>query len=382
MIIKNLFVYGPDCEFHPGELRVDGDRISRSAGGDAVDGGGCYAVPGLTDIHFHGCLGHDFCDGDPESTLAIADYEAANGVTQICATTMTVGEDAISAACRAAADAAQAESSGAHTTGAHIAGIHLEGPFVSSAKRGAQNQEYIKRADEAMFRRWVQAGRGLVKQIDLAPEEPGAMEFIAAVRDRVIVSLAHTAADYDTAMAAFRAGASHVTHLYNAMPPFLHRAPGVVGAASDTPDCRCELICDGFHVAPSVIRATFRMLGRERIIMISDSILTTGRTQGDFVFGGQRVTLREGRPYMPDGSIAGSCSNLMDCLRSAVGMGIPLETAVYCAAVNPAREIGIFDDYGSLEPGKKANIALLSPDLSLRGVVLNGRLLQGVKEYL
>lgn len=374
MIIKNVMVYGEDHCFHPGEIFIKGDRLCESPDNDdyIIDGEGAYAIPGLTDIHFHGCAGHDFTEGTKEAIEIIAMYEASQGVTQICPATLTLPEEVLENVCRSAADYV-AGYDDMETRGSILCGINMEGPFVSKAKKGAQNEAYIRKADVDMFFRLQKASGNLIKLVDLAPEEDGAMEFIDEVKDSVVVSIAHTTADYDTAMEAFKRGASHVTHLYNAMPPFTHRAPGVIGAAFDTPHCHVELICDGVHINPSVVRATFKMFGEERIIMVSDSLMAAGMPDGDYTLGGQDVRVENKKAVLKDGTLAGSASSLMDCVRAVVGMGIPLETAIRCAAENPAKKIGIFNEYGSLSAGKKANLVLLDKDLNVKSVFLNGK---------
>ena len=191
----------------------------------------------------------------------------------------------------------------------------------------------------------------------------------------MVLSLAHTATDYDTAVLAFEKGASHVTHLYNAMNPFTHRAPGLVGAAADTKKVEVELICDGVHIHPAAVRATFNLFGDDRIILISDSMMATGLEDGDYSLGGQAVKVVGNLATLKDGTIAGSATNLMDCMRTAVlKMGITRESAVKCAAVNPAKSVGIYDRCGSITPGKRANVVLLQKeDLSLRQVILEGK---------
>lgn len=376
MIISNILLYGEDHRFHPGELCINGDRLCDSPedGDQVIDGKGAYAIPGLTDIHFHGCAGHDFNEGTQEAIEAIARYEASQGVTQICPATLTLPEEVLAVVCTsAAAYATKYAAAGDDKYGSALCGINMEGPFVSKAKKGAQNEAYIRKADADMFNRLNKLSGDLIKLVDLAPEEEGAMEFIDSVKNSVIISIAHTTADYDIAMEAFRRGASHVTHLYNAMPPFTHRSPGVIGAAFDTPDCHVELICDGVHIKPAVVRATFKLFGEERIIMISDSLMAAGMPDGEYALGGQEVRVAGNLATLRDGTIAGSVTSLMGCVRSAVDMGISLEAAIRCAAENPAKKIGIFKDYGSLSAGKKANLVLLDRDLSIKAVYINGR---------
>lgn len=352
------------------DVCFDGRLLSNSsADGRTYDASGCYIIPGLTDLHFHGCMGRDFSDADPEGLEIMARYELSRGVTQICPAGMTLLEEQLTRVCQVAADHRDANK-----PGAELCGVNLEGPFLSRAKKGAQNGDWLHAPDVAMLRRLMAASRGLVKLVSVAPEEPGAMEFIEAVEGEVTVSLAHTTADYDTAMEAFRLGARQVTHLFNAMPPFSHRAPGVVGAALDTPLCNVELICDGVHIHPAVVRAVFKMFGPKRVILISDTMRAAGMSDGDYTLGGQAVTVKGKLATLADGTIAGSVTDLMNCMRTAVSFGIPLEDAVTAAAVNPARAIGIFSRMGSLEPGKRANVVVLDQNLELKDVFFRGEL--------
>lgn len=375
MIIKNIQIYGEDKRFVPGELAVRDGRfaeVGQAVKGcedeDIVDGEGCLAIPGLVDIHFHGCMGYDFCDGTEEAVRKMAEYECSQGITTICPATMTLAEDELHKIMRNAGDYR-------YQGGAKLAGINMEGPFISGEKKGAQAAEHIRPCDEGFFRSLQEDAKGLIRLVDIAPENAGAMEFIDAVKDEVVVSLAHTTAGYDTAQEAFGRGARHVTHLYNAMPPFSHRAPGVIGAALDARRCRVELICDGIHVHPSVVRATFEMFGPENVILISDSMRAAGLTDGEYTLGGQEVFVKGSKATLKDGTIAGSVTDLMACMKNAVReMGIPLETAVACATSNPAEEIGIYDICGSISEGKAADLVLMDHDLNVRSVYVDGKL--------
>lgn len=378
MIITNASVYTEDGRFLNRDIYIEKDCFTdcpeKVSDKTAVDGTGCYAIPGLTDIHFHGCVGYDFCDGTKEAIDAMAAYEASVGVTNIVPATMTLGEETLLNICKTAKNYRE---EGIHEKRARLCGINMEGPFVAASKKGAQNGEYIRKPDMAMFDKLNEASGNMVKLIAIAPEVEDAMEFIEKKHDKVVISLAHTAADYDTAVRAFEKGATHVTHLYNAMNPYTHRAPGVVGAAADTRKAEVELICDGVHIHPAAVRTTFKIFGDDRIILISDSMMATGLEDGDYSLGGQAVKVVGNLATLKDGTIAGSATNLMDCLRTAVlQMGIPMESAVKCAAVNPAKSVGIYDRCGSITPGKKANVVLLRKDnLALKQVVLEGLLL-------
>lgn len=355
------------------DVCFDGEKLEQSsADGKTYDASGCYVIPGLTDLHFHGCVGEDFSDATPDGLQKMADYELSRGVTQICPAGMTLGEDQLTRICENAA-AHRAKNPG----GAELVGLHLEGPFLCKAKKGAQNEAFLHDPDPAMLHRLQQAAQGMVKLVTLAAEQPGALEFIrSAQEDGITVSLGHTTADYDTACAAYEAGARQATHLFNAMPPFTHRAPGVVGAAFDHPQVKVELISDGVHIHPSVVRAVFQLFGAGRVILISDSLRATGMPDGRYPFGGQEIEVHGNRATMADdpNTLAGSVSDLMACMRSAVSFGIPLHDAVQAAAVNPAQVLGVFDRLGSLDVGKTANLAILDQDLNLKDVFFRGQL--------
>ena len=377
MVIKNVLVYGEDQVFTEGEIYIkEGQFAAEAAGNDeTVDGEGCFAIPGLIDIHFHGCVGDDFCDASGEAIGRMAEYEASSGITSICPATMTLEEKQLHEIMSTAGDYRKQEKSGAGEEGrAKLVGINMEGPFISAKKKGAQAADHIRPCSVPLYRKLQEESGGLIRLVDIAPETEGAMEFIDQVKDETVISIAHTTADYDTASEALARGASHVTHLYNAMPPLNHRDPGVIGAARDAENCHVELICDGIHIHPAVVRATFEMFGAERVILISDSMRATGLTDGEYTLGGQDVYVKGAKATLADGTIAGSATNLMGCLRRAVlDMEIPLETAVGCATANPAREIGIYDRCGSITPGKDADLVLLDKDLQVKAVYINGR---------
>lgn len=382
MEIKNVLVFTEQHEFVRGsisfedgiirEVSLTGDDTVDAAAGDALAGeDDLYAIPGLVDIHFHGCMGADLCDAEPDTIKTLAEYQAGQGVTTICPATMTMSLPELHKIM-----ANIGSYTGEGVQGAHFAGINMEGPFISPANKGAQAAENIIPCDAALFRELNMESGGRIRLVDIAPEEPGAIEFIEAIRDEVNVSLAHTVADYDDAMAAFQAGANHVTHLFNAMLPFHHRKPGVQGAAADA-GAYVELICDGVHIHPAMVRAVFKLFGSDRVCLISDSMRAAGLADGDYTLGGQAVKVKGNLATLADGTIAGSVTNLMLCLKNAVQeMQIPLEAAVRSASETPARSIGIFDRCGSLSAGKRADIVLLDKELNVRQVFVGGRLIR------
>lgn len=383
MIIKNGMVFTSENTFEKRNITTSDSIITEieaakdctAYANEVLDAADCYVIPGLVDIHFHGCIGHDFCEGTKEAFQAIAEYELYQGITSICPATMTLPKEELLSICTEAGAFAKAQKDS--DSAASLVGIHLEGPFLSMEKKGAQNPKYLRHPDVHEVDELMKASNHLVKLLSLAPELPGSIEAIKELKDSLTLSLAHTTADYDTACLALNAGASHVTHLYNAMNPFSHRAPGVVGAALDNEHCDVELICDGIHIHPSVIRATFQMFTAERVILISDSMMAAGMPDGDYSLGGQAVKMTGGnRAILKDGTIAGSATNLFDCMKHAISYGIPIEDAVAAATINPARAIGLDKRIGSLEKNKLADMLILNKDLAIKHILHHGVLVR------
>ena len=376
MRITSGLVFDLEKGFSEKDLCTDGAVISAESTDETViDASGCYVIPGLVDVHFHGCVGEDFSDATPEGLQAMADYELSEGVAYICPAGMTLPEEQLSPICKNAAAHREKQ-----TNGAELVGLHLEGPFLSSAKKGAQNSDFLHDPDIPMLRRLQADAKGLVKLVTVAPEQPGAMEFIrTATAEGIHISVGHTIADYDTASAAFAAGADHATHLYNGMPSLHHREPGVIGAARDDEKVMPEIICDGIHVHGSVIRATFAMYGAERMILISDSLRATGMPDGEYPFGGQMIEVHGNRATLlghPE-TLAGSVTSLMGCMRQAVKFGIPLADAVRAASYNPAQSIGMENRFGSLEKGKDATCILLDKEtLTIKKIIFRGKVVK------
>ena len=357
-----------------GKSFVDGDiqfdraitAIGRLEGPADLDAQGGYVIPGLVDVHTHGALGEDFSDGKPEGLQPLADYYAAHGVTSYLATTMTLKEEVLTPAMHAIRDFKP-------KSGAKCAGVHLEGPFLSYAKRGAQAAENLHKPDPALFHRLNEASGGQVKLVTVACEEEGALPFIREISQVCTVSLGHTTADYDTAMAGFAAGASHATHLYNGMNSFLHRNPGVIGAAFDS-EASVELICDGLHIHPSVIRVTYQLFG-DKLNLISDSLRCAGMPDGDYELGGQPIVVKNHKATLLDGTLAGSSISLLDAVRNVVSFGLPLAGAVYAASTAPALAVGL--DAGVIAQGRAADLLVLDKDLALKAVFVDGKRYEG-----
>ncbi len=346
-------------------------EAARAEGGQTVDAAGCYVIPGLVDLHFHGSAGADISDGDLAGLHRMGAYEASRGVTAMCPATMTLPEDVLMRAAQAAAAYEPAADEAA------LVGINMEGPFISPSKVGAQNPDYVRNPSAEEFRRLQEAAGGLFKLVDIAPEEPGAEEFIREMANEVRISLAHTCTDYDTAARAFELGARQLTHLYNAMDPMHHRKPGPIPAAVEHGEVTAEIIADGVHIHPAMVRLAFQLFGDDRMILISDTLRAAGLEDGTYDLGGQDVTVRGPVATIDNGALAGSVSDLMRCLTVAVrDMGIPLASAVKAASANPARALGLDAERGAIEPGKVADAVLLDKEtLDVRAVVLRGELL-------
>ena len=338
---------------------------------EIIDAAGCVVSPGFIDLHFHACVGNDACDGTTEAFHVMAAYEAAQGVTAMCPATMTFPEEKLTEICDAATAFSPAENEAA------LLGLNMEGPFISPKKVGAQNPAYVQAPNVDMFMRLQKRAQGLIKLVDIAPEEPGALEFIEAVKGCTRVSLAHMCASYDDAAAAFRAGARQLTHLYNAMPGLAHRAPGPIAAAADCEEVFAEIIADGVHIHPAMVRLAFKIFGPNRMLLISDTMEAAGMPDGEYSLGGQAVTVRGNLATLHDGTIAGSVTNLALCVKTAVTlMDIPLAHALRAATLNPALALGVADSRGSIALGNVADCVLLNPEtVAVEQVILRGHAL-------
>lgn len=376
MIIKNGQVFNSNGRFIPADVELAGDRIVKVApagtlhGDEELDAAGKYVTPGFVDIHIHGAAGSDFCDGMDGSdkyVRAMQKYLGSQGVTSFLGTTMAFSEEILDRIFDTARPIFGQEG-----YGAVLRGVNMEGPFFNKAKKGAQAEKYIIDPDWEMFQRlWERSGHN-IRLVDVAPELPGALEFAQKASKLCTVSIAHTCATYEEATAAFANGFTHTTHLFNAMPAFTHRAPGVVGAASDFAE-HIEMICDGIHLNPSVVRAVFNMFGPDRVCIISDAMQACGMPNGEYSLGGQKVFMTDGLATLADGTIAGSAANLYDCMRRVVSFGIPVEQAVLSATAVPARELGRQGELGMIADGLPADFVVCGEDLSRRAVYLGGQ---------
>ena len=374
MVFKNANIFTEDFQFVRGGFTVENGRFGKVFEGDCdckgYDLGGAYVIPGLIDVHNHGNSNADFSDGSYEGVARMAAYLGANGVTSFAPASMTLPYDVLEKAFATAAKLHAEKPAGS----SKLQGIQMEGPFFSEKKKGAQNGAYLRLPDYDAFEKLFNGCGGLVKIVDVAPELEGAEEFVAKASKLCTVSIAHTDSDYEHAKAAIDAGVTHLTHLYNAMPPIHHRKPGVIGACAENKKVRAELICDGIHVHPSSIRMAFSLFGASRIVLISDALRCCGMPDGTYELGGQAVYLKGKTCTLADGTLAGSVTNLFDCMRNVISYGIAPEKAVRAATWNPACALGLEDEIGSIAPGKCADFVICDAVLNRKAVYIDGEL--------
>ncbi len=368
-IVKNAKVFFRG-KFISADIGISEGRISaigRELSGETLyDADGCRVLPGLVDIHIHACNGTDFCDGNDGDLENIATFLAKQGVTSFLGTSMSFDEETLTPLFERAGRFCHLPQDGMAT----MWGINMEGPYINKAKKGAQSENNIFSPDFEAFSRLYDTSFGTVRLVDVAPECEGAIDFIRQASQMSRVSIAHTSASYDQAVDGMLAGATHVTHLFNAMPPFAHRDPGVVGAASDYASY-VEIISDGVHIHPSVIRTVFEGF-KGRVCLISDATCATGLADGEYMLGGQKIYVKGDKSTLADGTIAGSTTTLADCMRRAISFGVPMDEAIISATINPAKAAEIDGEIGSIEVGKRADLLITDYELNTKAVYVNG----------
>ena len=387
MIIKG-YIYAADRQFHTGTVITDNDLITDVSldnlgctldvpDSNYIDASDKYVIPGLIDIHLHGAMGFDIGDATYEAIDKIARFELSQGVTSFVGATMTMPVDNIIKVISTARDYM------AHNQGSFcndlstLIGLNVEGPFISPDKCGAQNKSHILPPDLALAKEFIKTGDGIVKILGLAPEMCSDLSIIKTLSESVKVAITHSNSDYDTAIKAINMGASHVTHLFNGMTGFTHRSPGILGALVDSNDITIELITDGIHVHPAAVNMAYKLFSDKSLIMISDSMRGCGLGDGIYTLGDLDIEVKNHRATLKGtNSPAGSVSSLYDNIKAAYNMGLPLESIVAMATINPARCMGVDDRIGSIEAGKKADILILDKELNTDTIIKNGIPLQ------
>lgn len=372
MILKNCTFFNEQFEKEFGDIKIENGKISEIGfiDGDGVDMSGKIVFPGFIDIHIHGGAGADSCDGNSEALQNIADYLAKHGVTSFCPTTMTLPIERLCEISSSIADFSAKQKSGAR-----VVGINFEGPFIAMSKKGAQNGDYVVAGTNEEFDKLFTSSDGLMKLITIAPEAFDSEAFIKNASAKTTVSIGHTSANALECQRAIDNGANHITHLFNAMTPMTHRQAGVVGTAFDN-NVTCELICDGEHICPAVLRNSFRLLGEDRAVVISDSMRGAGMGNGEYELGGQTTYVKDGYKVakLEDGTIAASITNVFDEFKNLLDFGIDFKTALKSCTINPARVIHEESNIGSIAVGKNADLVITDENLEITEVYINGTL--------
>lgn len=367
MIIKNAAVYTADFTPCKTDIKIE-NGIIKSIGkteAEGIDFTDCVVLPGFIDIHIHGCNMADATDGKPDSAAKMSKWLATKGITSFCPTTMTLPVDTLEKCFGYIADTIGKEE------GAYIHGINMEGPFIAPEKKGAQDAAHILAPDYDIFCKLNAICP--VKLVDIAPEQNGAAEFIEKAAKICTVSAAHTTANYEQGKKNIEQGITHATHLYNAMNGLTSREAGMVGAVLDSDGVTAELICDGIHICPATLRITFKVLGDDRTVVISDAMMAAGLEEGEYTLGGQKV-IKTDAARLPDGTLAGSATNLFDEFQNLIAFGIPLKQAIKSVTINPAKAIGADKVTGSIEIGKNADLLILSEDFKeIKAVFIKGK---------
>ena len=350
--------------------KIQGVVDAAPAGAEVIDAQGGYVIPGLVDMHIHGYLGEDASDGSYEGLKIMAEGVAKNGVTSFLPTTMTVSYDELRKAFSLIRKGME-ESRSADWKGAAIVGANAEGPFINISKKGAQAGEHVRVGDPAFLKEFID----VIRVFTIAPEVEGNMDCIRemAKDTDVLISMGHTAANFDQAQAAFEAGVRHVTHLFNAQTGLLHRDPGVVGAALLDSRVSTELIADTFHIHKGLFQLVANVKG-DKLVLITDCTRAGGLEDGEYTLGGQPIFVKGIECRLADGTIAGSVLKLNEAVRNVLAnTDLPVNEVVNMASLTPATRIGLGDTKGSLEAGKDADIAIVDEAFNVQRTILAGR---------
>ncbi|WP_421383564.1 N-acetylglucosamine-6-phosphate deacetylase [Bacillus salacetis] len=383
ILLKGLQIYSEDGTAHNGYIKIIEQKIADIGPIDELQEEehwevislppGCKAIPGFIDVHIHGVNGADVMDSTEEALNTMAETLPKEGTTTFLATTITQSSSEIEAALENAGEYIENKQ---HPGKAEIAGVHLEGPFVNEKRAGAQPSAHIVNPDIELFKKWQALSKGVIKLVTMAPEQEGGLEMVRYLKDNgVIASIGHSDATFEEVGQAVEAGANHVTHLFNQMRGLHHREPGVVGAAFLYDELKTELIVDGIHVRPEVIKLAYKQKGSEGVILITDSMRAKCLKNGDYDLGGQNVTVGDGKAVLSDGTLAGSILKLGAAVKNMIDFtGCSLAEIIEMASVNPAKQLNIFERKGSLAKGKDADVVILDEELEVAMTFCRGKL--------
>ncbi|MBD7915627.1 N-acetylglucosamine-6-phosphate deacetylase [Clostridium sp. Sa3CUN1] len=375
MLIKNCNIIYLD-RIENGSVLIENGKIkeinpSISEFEEVIDANGLYLAPGFIDVHIHGAGGHDTMDGTFEAINEISKVIVKHGTTSFTPTTMTVAIDDIKKSMKVIKEAKEKG-----TDGAIVLGAHLEGPFISPKAIGAQNPNYLIPPTLDNYKKMVGDAEDAVVSITIAPEVPGAKELIKELSQKGIVcSIGHTKATYEEAMEGIKCGCGHSTHLFNAMTPFAHREPGVVGAIFDS-DITTETISDGIHVSYPSLRIAYNQKTPDKVLLVTDAMMACSMPDGMYALGGQDVVVKEGAARLLNGSLAGSILTLDKAVKNVYkNVGLPLYEAVKMASYNPAKHCKVEDRKGLIKEGYDADLVLFDEDINIKKVFVKGKIM-------
>ena len=353
------------------DLYIENGRLGFSGDDEnTLDISGLTVIPGLIDVHIHGFGGIDLTGATAAEVQRVCSELVKFGITSFAATTLTTDTEIMQNSLETLGSAVEKG-----TSGSEIVGINMEGPFISPERHGAMDKKHFLPFDERVLDEFIFRSKNNIKIMTIAPEIKANFDGISLIRERgIVASIGHTNASSDTVAAAINEGATHATHLFNAMSPLGHREPGAVGALLDS-DVTVELICDGKHIDSRVIRLVYNLVGRERLCIISDDVSTAGMPDGEYEIQGQRVVIKDGTCTLLNGTLYGNVNSLFECVRRSVkSFGIPFEDAVYCASAVPSRILGIADKKGRIDEEMDADLVIINDDFEIKYVIKNGRI--------
>ncbi|ABY91503.1 N-acetylglucosamine-6-phosphate deacetylase [Thermoanaerobacter sp. X514] len=365
---QNEIIYNGDLLISNGKISSIGKNLSTNDA-EVIDLKGKKIVPGFIDIHIHGGVGHDTMDATYEALNAISIHLAKHGVTSFCATTMTMDVPYILNALKNIN-----ETMKKGTGGAQILGAYVEGPFISKEHKGAQDEKYIIQPDKELFDKFLEVSGDNIKVVALAPEKDPDGSFVEHVTKKgVKVSLGHTNATYEEMKNGVDHGATIAVHTYNGMKGLHHREPGALGEVFLDDRIYSEVISDFIHTHPASVKILIKIKGTDKVILISDAMPACGLGDGEYIFGGQKVLVKEGVAKLENGSLAGSTLTLDKALANITFLGVPLFEACKMASLNPAKAIGVDNRKGSIKVGKDADIVVLNNDLTVYMTIIEGK---------